>query len=116
MCAGVTIGYALEAVKEVEKETGKRFRVVDLYSIKPIDRQAVIEAAKTGKVIVAHDHNVYGGLGSMVSKVICEEGMSTKFVNIGVPDRFDAMAHAPYLYEKYGYDVKGIKEAILKMI
>ncbi len=116
LCAGVTVGYALEAVKEVEKETGKRFRVVDLYSIKPIDKKAVIDAAKTGKVIVAHDHNVYGGLGSMVSKVICEEGMSTKFVNIGVPDRFDAMAHAPYLYEKYGYDVKGIKEAILKMI
>ena len=89
---------------------------MDLYSIKPIDKEAVIDAAKTGKVIVAHDHNVYGGLGSMVSKVICEEGMSTKFVNIGVPDRFDAMAHAPYLYEKYGYDVKGIKEAILKMI
>ena len=116
LCAGVTVGYALEAAREVEKETGKRFRVVDLYSIKPIDKKAVIDAAKTGKVIVAHDHNVYGGLGSMVSKVICEEGMSTEFINIGVPDRFDAMAHAPYLYEKYGYDVKGIKEAILKMI
>ena len=116
LCAGVTVSYALEAAKAVKEETGKSFRVVDLYSIKPIDKKAVIDAAKTGKVIVAHDHNVYGGLGSMVSKVLCEEGIATDFVNIGVPDRFDAMAHAPFLYENYGYDVKGIKEAILKML
>ena len=62
ICSGVVVQYALEASNMVFKATHKKIRVVDMHTIKPIDRKAVEDACKTGFVIVAQDHNVYGGL------------------------------------------------------
>ena len=112
LCSGVVVQYAIEASQMIERETGKHIRVVDLYSIKPIDRDAVIDAAKTGHVVAAQDHNVAGGLGSIVGTVLAEEGLGVRFKAIGVPDQFMAMAHAPYLYEKIGLNANGLVEAI----
>ena len=112
LCSGVLVQYALEASHIIENETGKHIRVVDLYSIKPIDRYAVIDAAKTGHVVVAQDHNVAGGLGGIVGTILAEEGLGVRFKTLGVPDQFVAMAHAPYLYKKFGLDSKGLAEAI----
>ncbi|MBO4213630.1 MAG: transketolase family protein [Lachnospiraceae bacterium] len=113
LCSGVVVQAAVAASREIKEETGKSIRVVDMYSIKPIDRKAVIDAAKTGKIVVAQDHNVHGGLGEAVAEVIAEEGLRTEFVNVGIPDSFDVMAHAPYLYKKYGYDKDGLKRIML---
>ena len=116
LCAGVVVQYALAAAEKIKEKTGKTIRVVDLYSIKPIDRNAVIAAAKTGRVIAAQDHNVVGGLGSLAATVIAEEGIRTRFRILGVPDAFVAMAHAPYLYHKFGYDAEGLEIAMLEML
>ena len=112
VCTGVVVQYALEASKQIENETGRKIRVVDMYSLKPIDRKAVVDAAKTGCLVVAQDHNVCGGLGSIVGTVVAEEGLRVKMKILGFPDKFTAMAHAPYLYEKFGYDVSGLKKAV----
>ncbi len=116
LCSGVVVQYALEASAQIEKESGKKIRVVDLYSIKPVDREAIIDAARTGFIIVAQDHNIYGGLGDIVSRVIAEERLTVKIKILGVPDQFTAMAHAPYLYEKFGYSAGGIKNAINNLL
>ena len=116
LCAGVVVQFAIEASKRIRIETGKRIRVVDMYSIKPLDKEAVISAAKTGNVIVAQDHNVIGGLGSLVATVIAEEGIAVKFRIIGIPDRFVAMAHVSYLYKQFGLDVDGLKKAMLNLV
>lgn len=115
LCSGVTVQYAYNAANEIEKETGKRIRVVDMYSIKPIDIDAVIQAANTGRVLVAQDHNVIGGLGSIVAQTIAENSLSTIFKVLGIRDEFVAMAHANYLYSQYELDTKGIKNNMLKM-
>ena len=115
LCAGVLVQYAIEAANRIEMKTGKSIRVVDMYSLKPLDRQAVISAAKTGRVVVAQDHNVIGGLGSMTAVVIAEEGIKTKFKIIGVKDEFVAMAHAPYLYQYYGMDADGLESAMMSL-
>ena len=112
LCSGVLVQYALEASRMIEQKTGKQIRVVDLYSLKPIDREAVIDAATTGHVVVAQDHNVCGGLGSIVGAVLAEEGMGIKFQVKGIPDQFMAMAHASYLYNKFGLDAEGLADAI----
>lgn len=112
LCSGVVVQYALEASQMIERETGKQIRVVDLYSIKPIDRNAVLDAAQTGHVVAAQDHNVAGGLGSIIGTILAEEGLGVRFKAIGVPDQFVAMAHAPYLYKKFGLDANGLAEAI----
>ena len=116
LCSGVIVQYALEASKTIFEETGKRIRVIDMYSIKPVDKEAVISAARTGNVIVAQDHNVYGGLGSIVGTVIAEEGLSTKFRICGINDEFVAMAHAGYLYHHFGIDGEGLKNSMLEML
>lgn len=116
LCSGVTVQYAIEASKLISEETGKKIRVVDMYSIKPVDREAVISAAKTGHVIVAQDHNVYGGLGSIVATIVAEEGLTTKLKILGVKDIFVAMAHARYLYRQFGIDGEGLRNSMLEML
>lgn len=116
LCSGVVVQYALEASKQIEEEIGKRIRVVDLYSIKPIDVDAVISAAKTGRVIVAQDHNIVGGLGSISATIIAESGIGTKFRIIGIDDKFVAMAHAGYLYSVFELDANGLKKNMMKLL
>ena len=116
LCSGVIVQHAVAAAKRIREETGKKIRVVDMYSIKPIDKNAIYEATITGNVIVAQDHNIYGGLGSMVSLVIAENNLSTRFKVCGVPDKFVAMAHAGYLYRQFGIDAEGLKMEMTKML
>ena len=112
LCSGVVVQYALQAAQRIQEKYGKIIRVVDMYSIKPIDEEAVIEAAKTGNVVVAQDHNVVGGLGSMVAVAIANSGISTKFKILG----FDAMAHADYLYNLYEIDAEGLERNMMKFL
>jgi len=115
LCAGVIVQYALEAARLIEK-MGIHIRVVDMYSIKPIDREAIVSAAKTGCVLVAQDHNIIGGLGSLAATVIAEEGIATNFKVLGLNDEFVSMAHANYLYNKFEIDTKGLYNNMLKML
>ena len=67
---GNTVWIALEAKKELEKR-GINVRVVDLYSIKPIDKETIIKCAKeTDKLISIEDHSIVGGIGSIISNVL----------------------------------------------
>ena len=116
LCAGVTVQYALEAAVRIAEKTGKHIRVVDLYSIKPIDRERVIAAAGTGIVAVAQDHNIIGGLGSAVAQVIAGSGLSPRFRILGIPDRFVPMAHADCLYRNFGYDAQGIEACVTQLL
>ena len=116
LCSGVIVQYALEAARQIENETGKSIRVVDLYSIKPLDREAVLSAAATGHVIAAQDHNIYGGLGSSVAQILAESNVSCHFKILGIDDRFVAMAHADYLYSLFELDTKGLKKNMLKIL
>ncbi len=116
LCAGVVVQYAVEAAERVFQATGKRVRVVDLYSIKPMDEKAVLSAAETGNVIAAQDHNIFGGLGSLAASIIARAGVSTKFSILGIDDRFAVMAHAPYLYKEFGIDPDGLCNAMIRML
>lgn len=69
-----------------------------MYSIKPIDKKAVISAVKTGNVLVAQDYNIYDGPGLMVAVIIAEAGVTTNFKAAGLNDSFATMAHAGFLY------------------
>ncbi len=116
ICSGVCVNYAIEVSHRLKKEHGVNIMVVDMHTIKPIDRDAVISAAATGNIIVAQDHNVIGGLGSIVSSVLAEEKKAVNFKVLGITDEFVAMAHAPYLYDKYHIDAEGLYEEMIKML
>ena len=116
LCSGVVVQHALEAADLIRQETGKGIRVVDLYSIKPVDEDAVLSAAETGNIIVAQDHNIFGGLGSMTSSVLARNGISVKLKVMGITDQFVPMAHAPYLYKQFGIDAVGLKTAMIELM
>lgn len=116
LCSGVVVQFALEAAERIAEKAGIQIRVVDMYSIKPVDRDAIIDASKIGNIIVAQDHAIIGGLGSAVASVIAENNLHTKFRILGIPDYFETMAHAPYLYHKFGFDVEGLERSMLELI
>lgn len=116
ICSGITVKYAMEASKRIYRDSGKNIMVIDMHTIKPIDKDAVLQAARTGNVIVAQDHNIIGGLGYMVAAVIAENGRGIDFKILGLPNRFVTMAHAPFLYHKYGYDDEGLYVEMSKML
>ena len=116
IASGIIVQYAVQAADEILKESGKRIRVVDMHTIKPIDKSAIIEAAQTGNVIVAQDHNIIGGLGSLVATEIAEKNLNTKFEIAGIDDVFVPMASPGYLYNKFGLDTEGLKKRFYKMV
>lgn len=116
ICSGITVKYALAAANTIAERTGKQIRVVDMHTIKPIDKDAIIHAAQTGRIVVAQDHNIIGGLGQQVSSVLATAGISTKFANVGIQDRFIAMAHAPSIYDQFGYNADGLERKMTELL
>ena len=116
LCSGITVYYAVEAAKRLKEECGAAIRVVDLHTIKPIDRDAVCSAAKTGRVICAQDHTVIGGLGYAAAAVIAEAGLACKFKILGCPDHFVPIAKPDYLYHLNHYDAAGLYEEMKALL
>lgn len=87
-----------------------------MHTIKPLDVDAVLSAAKTGRVIAAQDHNIIGGLGYYVGQVIAENGLSIKFKALGAPDDFVPIATAPYLFKVNEYDTDGLVKNMMEML
>ena len=111
-----TIGVdAKKAVEELEREKGISCRLVSLYSIKPIDREAIVKAAKeTGAIITVEEHNLSGGMGSAVAEVLADAGVSCKFKRLGLPDTYvTKIGSQRWLCEEYGIGPTGIKAAVL---
>jgi transketolase len=88
-----------------------------MHTIKPLDNEAVLKAAReTGIIVTVEDHNILGGLGSAVADTVLESGVPCKFKRLGVPDVFAAFGEAKDLYAHYGYDSEGIKKQIKSML
>ena len=113
ICAGVTVQFAADAAERLKKEYDIHMRVVDMHTLKPVDEDAIIGAAKTGLIVTAHDHSLIGGLGDIVRRTLCKYDLRPKVISLGVPDIFCPIGHAPYLYHKYGYDAEGIGRTVI---
>lgn len=103
---GDTVRLALEATEILEKE-GISVKLIDMHTIKPLDREAVLECIEIGNIVTVEDHNILNGLGSAVSEVVAEEGKG-KVRRIGVQDRFGESAPYEKLLEINGITVENI--------
>lgn len=104
---GVTVSEALLAKEELSKE-GIDIRVVDIHTIKPIDKEMIIKCAKeTKKLISIEDHSIIGGLGTAISEVLTED-YPTKLTRIGMKDVFGRSGKAQELLKYYGISKEGI--------
>ena len=106
---GVTVSEALKAQEQL-KQKGINVRVVDIHTIKPIDRDMIIKCAKeTKKLISIEDHNIIGGLGSAISEVLTEE-YPTKLIKLGINDTFGKSGNAVELMKYFGITAEKIIE------
>ena len=109
---GVTVSEAIEAQK-ILKEQGIDVRVVDIHTIKPIDKDLIIKCAKeTKKLISVEDHSIIGGLGSAISEVLTDN-YPKKLVRMGIDDTFGRSGRAEDLMKYYGIDKNAIVEELL---
>lgn len=112
---GIMVNEAMMAAETLEAE-GISVRVIDMHTIKPIDAEIIVKAAKETKLIVtAEEHNIIGGLGSAVAEVLTEQAPQRQ-LRIGVQDTFGESGKPNELMEKYGltaaHIVKAIKEKL----
>lgn len=108
---GLCVNEAVEAEKMLAAD-GINAEIINIHTIKPIDRELVVASAKkTGKVVTVEEHSVIGGLGSAVCDVLCEEA-PTKVLKIGVNDVFGESGPALELIQKYGLDAQSIYEKV----
>ena len=98
---GVTVSEAIMA-QRILKEKGINVRVIDVHTIKPIDKEMIVKCAKeTKKLISIEDHNIIGGLGSAISEVLTDE-CPTKLIRIGIKDTFGKSGKAIELMKYFG--------------
>lgn len=115
IATGLMVAEALEAYEFLKKD-GINARVINMHTIKPLDNEAVIRAAKeTGAIVTAEEHSVIGGLGAAVSELICEE-YPVPVLKLGVYDTFGHSGPAPKLLDEFGLRAVNIAEKAKKAI
>lgn len=111
IATGLEVNETLQAAQMLEAD-GIQAEIINIHTIKPIDRELIVKtASKTGKVVTVEEHSVYGGLGSAVAEVLCEE-CPTKMKRIGVQDTFGESGPAKELLHKYELDAEGIYKQV----
>ncbi|WWU64533.1 transketolase family protein [Clostridium baratii] len=115
VATGIMVEAALEAAEMLAKE-GINARVINIHTIKPIDREVLVNAAKeTGAIVTAEEHNVIGGLGSAVAEVLTEE-CPVPVLKVGVQDTFGESGKPNELLEAYGLTANNIVKKAKKAI
>lgn len=111
VASGLEVAETLEAAKMLEAD-GIDAKVINIHTIKPLDDELILAAAKeTGKVVTIEEHSVIGGLGSAVCDLLSEK-LPTKVLKIGVQDTFGESGPAVELIKKYGLDGASIYEKV----
>jgi transketolase len=114
---GVAVLQAAEAADFLKKEDGLSVRVINVHTIKPIDKEMVIKAVtETRRVLTVEEHNVLGGLGTAVADVIAESGKGCAFTKVGLQDTFAEIGYPEDLYAHYQLDSSGIVDKIREIM
>lgn len=111
---GVMVAEGLKAQKELAKE-GINVRIIDVHTIKPIDKEMIVKCAKeTKKIITIEDHSIIGGLGSAICEVLSEE-YPAKVIRMGMKDRFGKSGKAEQLLKYFKMDSQAIIDEVKKI-
>lgn len=114
IACGEMVRPALTAAEKLAAE-GVACRVIDMYCVKPLDKAAIIKAAKeTRGIITIEEHSLFGGMGSMVSQVVGELGLM-KVINIALPDEPVVSGKSAEVFKHYGMDAEGLCRTVRGM-
>ena len=110
VATGLCVNSALEAAAILAKE-GIEAKVINIHTIKPLDKELILNAAKeTGKIVTVEEHSIIGGLGGAVLEALSENPVPVK--RIGIEDTFGESGPAAKLVEKYGLDGKSVANSV----
>ena len=117
IACGSCVFEAMQAARIAKADGGLSVRVINMHTIKPIDREAVLKAvAETRRIITVEDHEVMGGLGSAVAEVVAESGKGCAFKMLGHQNAFSTIGLQEDLLALAKIDANGIAETIQEMM
>lgn len=117
IACGSCVFEAMQAARIAKADGGLSVRVINMHTIKPIDREAVLKAvAETRRIITVEDHEVMGGLGSAVAEVVAESGKGCAFKMLGYQNAFSTIGLQEDLLALAKIDANGIAETIQEMM
>jgi transketolase len=115
MANGVMVCRSLQAAEDLQK-LGVSARVLNMSSVKPIDREAIEDAARnTGGIVTAEEHSIYGGMGSAVAEIVVQT-YPIKMRILGVPGVFAPTGSAEFLLEHFNLTADGIRSAAVQLL
>jgi transketolase len=110
VATGMTVHPGLAAMRALQAK-GHSVGLIDMHTIKPLDREAVLVAMRKSRVILTvEEHNILGGLGGAVAEVMAEDGGGARLVRHGIRDEYSLIAPPTHLYRHYRLDAAGIEE------
>lgn len=113
---GLPVHPSVQVARKLNAE-GQSIGVLDMPTIKPLDTDAILEAAERSRVILTvEEHNVLGGLGAAVAEVLAEAGSPARLVRHGIKDEYALIAPPTHLYAHYKLDEAGIEEVVRKLL
>ncbi|MBR2479867.1 MAG: transketolase family protein [Clostridia bacterium] len=113
---GIPTLQAREAARDLEAE-GISVRVLNMHTLKPIDKEAIMQAVvDTRRILTVEEHNIVGGLGDAVAAVIAESGKGSAFTKLGIPDEYGVIGYPEDLYARYKLDSTGIAETVKELL
>jgi transketolase len=113
--SGIMVDESLKAAEQLEKE-GISVRVLNMFTLKPIDTEAIVKCAEeTGAIVTVENHSIINGLGSAVSEVVVEK-MPVPVEKVGVEDRFGQVGPVDYLKKEYGLTCENIISKVKKVL
>ncbi|MCR5523190.1 MAG: transketolase family protein [Clostridia bacterium] len=117
IACGSCVLQAKEAAKFLENADGLKVRVLNMHTIKPIDKEAILKAVtETRRIITVEDHSVIGGLGSAVAEVVVEAGKGCAFKKLGHQDKFAPIGLHEDIMAEVGIDANGIINAVREVM
>lgn len=117
IACGPCVLHAVEAAKTLKDTQGVEVRVINMHTIKPLDKEAIMNAVNdTRKIVTVENHSIFGGLGSAVAEAITEGGKSCRLKRLGLQDTFAIVGQPDDLMNYYKIDAEGIIEAVSEIL
>jgi transketolase len=112
LAVGMAVGHAVAAHDQIFEQTGKRVRVVNMASLRPVDRDAVVSAAGTGFILTVEDHHPDTGLGGVVALTLADEGIACRLRRAGI-DQWPGSGKPADIHRFYKIDAAGIAGRVI---
>ena len=117
IASGETVIHALLAAEWLAEHHDLQSRVLSMVTIKPLDAEAVLAAAKECRaVITVEEHMVYGGLGEACASVIAQSGLGVRFKIVGIPDEYTITGSQADIFRHYGISMEGLTETAITLL